>query len=86
MENFVSDKFNADFDMLFGYTPTTFKLDGEREPRSDMPRWRINRQNAKSKGALTFMHTKPCRSCGGLKRYTFRVYSGTKINKCFGCN
>ena len=84
--HFIRDRFSADFDRIFGSTPTQFKLDGDREPRADIPQWRINRTNARSAGRKTFLHTKPCRVCGSLERLTHQVYAGTKINKCFVCS
>ena len=83
---FIRDRFSADFDRIFGSTPTQFKLDGDREPRADIPQWRINLTNARSAGRKTFLHTKPCRVCGSLERLTHQVYAGTKINKCFVCS
>ena len=85
MNQFIQDRFNSDFERMFGYVPTSFKLDGDKSPRSDIPQWQINRTNARSVGRRTFMHTTPCRVCGGLLRLTHRVYAGTKINKCAGC-
>ena len=75
---FIRDRFSADFDRIFGSTPTQFKLDGDREPPAHIPKWRINRTNARSVGRPTYMHTKPCAVCGGLER-------GTWTNKCKGC-
>ena len=84
-ESPILDRFNTDFERMFGYTPTSFKLDGDKPPRPDIPQWQINRTNARSVGRRTFMHTTPCRVCGSLERLTHRVYAGTKINKCAGC-
>lgn len=62
----------------FGVTKiTTFKLDGCKEPRPDIPKHQINRSSARSRGDKTFMHTKPCR-CGSIER---RVYQ----NDCYPC-
>ena len=85
MNTFIQDRFNADFERMFGYEPKSFKLPGDREPRPDIPQWQINRTNARSVGRKTFMHTTPCRVCGSLERLTHQVYAGTKINKCAGC-
>ena len=85
MNQLIRDRFNADFERMFGYEPKSFKLPGDREPRPDIPQWQINRTNARSVGRRTFMHTTPCRVCGSLERLTHRVYAGTKINKCAGC-
>lgn len=79
-----SDRLSA-FDGVSGSALMSFKLDGERPPRADIPKWRINRSNARSAGLKTFLHTKPCRLCGGLVRLTHRFYADTKINKCAGC-
>mgnify|MGYP007009152313 CR=1 FL=1 len=86
IESPILDRFNADLNRIFGATPTSFKLPGDREPRADIPQWQINRTNARSVGRRTFMHTTPCRVCGSLERLTHRVYIGTKINKCAGCD
>jgi len=75
---FTRDRFNADFDRIFGGKTLPFKLDGDREPPAHIPKWRINRSNARSIGRKTYMHTKPCSVCGGLER-------GTWTNKCKGC-
>ena len=83
-ESPILDRFTA-FDRVRGNEPLPFKLDGDREPRPDIPQWQINRTNARSAGRKTFQHTAPCRSCGGFIRLTHRVYVGTKINKCAGC-
>lgn len=84
-ESPILDRFTA-FDRVRGHEPLPFKLDGDREPRADIPQWRINRTNARSAGRKTFLHTKPCRVCGSLERLTHKVYAGTKINKCFVCS
>lgn len=81
----ILDRFTA-FDRVRGHEPLPFELDGDREPRPDIPQWRINRTNARSAGRKTFLHTKPCRVCGSLERLTHKVYAGTKINKCFVCS
>lgn len=83
-ESPILDRF-IDFDRMFGHAAPVFKLDGDKEPRPDIPKWRINRSNARSAGRKTFMHTTPCRSCGGYERLTHKTYSGTDINKCKGC-
>ena len=84
-ESPILDRFTA-FDRVRGNEPLPLKLDGDREPRADIPQWRINRTNARSAGRKTFLHTKPCRVCGSLERLTHKVYAGTKINKCFVCS
>ena len=86
IESPIADRFSSDFNRMFGSMPLAFKLDGDKEPRPDIPKWQINRTNARSAGRKTFQHTAPCRSCGGFIRLTHRVYAGTKINKCAGCN
>lgn len=83
-ESPILDRFTA-FDRVRGSEPLPFKLDGDREPRADIPQWQINRTNSRSAGRKTFMHTNPCRVCGSLLRLTHKVYTGTKINKCAGC-
>lgn len=76
MQHTINDSFmNPD---RFGYAVVPFKLDGNREPRSDVPKWRIARTNARSMGKPTYLHTKPCRACLSLTR---RVYN----NECFDC-
>ena len=80
----ILDRFTA-FDRVRGNEPLPFKLAGDREPRADIPQWQINRTNARSAGRKTFQYTTPCRSCGGFIRLTHKVYTGTKINKCAGC-
>ena len=85
IEPLIIDRFTA-FDHVRGNEPLPFKLDGDREPRADIPQWQINRTNARSVGRRTFMHTTPCRVCGSLERLTHKVYAGTKINKCFVCS
>lgn len=61
----------------FGYSVMPFKLDGNREPRPDVPLWRIARTNARSMGKATFTHTKKCKF-GSTER---RVYDNT----CYPC-
>lgn len=78
MNHLIQDRFNADFERMFGYVPTSFKLDYDKPPRADIPQWQINRSNARSVGRKTFMHTKPCSKCGGLERVV-------RTNKCKGC-
>lgn len=76
MQHTINDSFmNPD---RFGYAVVPFKLDGNREPRSDVPKWRIARTNARSMGKSTYLHTKPCKACLSLIR---RVYN----NECFDC-
>ena len=76
MQHTINDSFmNPD---RFGYAVVPFKLDGSRDPRSDVPKWRIARTNARSMGKPTYLHTKPCRDCLSLIR---RVYN----NECFAC-
>uniref|UniRef100_A0AB39C8T1 Uncharacterized protein n=2 Tax=unclassified Obolenskvirus TaxID=2267235 RepID=A0AB39C8T1_9CAUD len=60
----------------FGYAVVPFKI-SDKEPRKDVPIWRINRTNARSMGKRFYEHTKPCK-CGSLLR---RVYN----NECFDC-
>ena len=85
-ESLILDNFNRDFNLVFGTEKRShFKLDGDKPPRPDIPQWQINRTNARSVGRRTFMHTTPCRVCGSLERLTHRVYAGTKMNKCAGC-
>ena len=60
-ESPILDRFTA-FDRVRGHEPLPFKLDGDREPRPDIPQWQINRTNARSAGRKTFTHTNPCRS------------------------
>lgn len=74
MNHIINDGFmNPD---RFGFASIPFKL-SDREPRSDIPQWRIARANARSMGKRTFTHTKQCK-CGSFER---RVYD----NKCFPC-
>ena len=61
----------------FGNANIPFKL-SDKEPRADVPKWRINRSNSKSMGKPTCSHTKPCGACLSLIR---RVYN----NDCFDC-
>lgn len=76
MQHTINDYFmNPD---RFGYAVVPFKLDGNREPRSDAPLWRIARTNARSMGKATYLHTKSCKACLSLIR---RVYN----NECFDC-
>lgn len=76
MNTTINDSFmNPD---RFGFATIPFKLDGNREPRPDVPKWRIARSNARSMGKPTFQHTKPCKCCSSLER---RVYD----NKCYPC-
>lgn len=85
-ESLILDNFNRDFNLVFGTgTRSHFKLDGDRQPPKHIPQWQINRSNARSIGQKTFLHTAPCRSCGGYVRLTHKCYEGTKINKCAGC-
>ena len=62
----------------FGNANIPFKLNGDRLPGADVPRWRINRSNSRSMGKTTYLHTKPCGACLSLIR---RVYN----NDCFDC-
>ena len=57
-ESPILDRFTA-FDRVRGHEPLPFKLDGDREPRPDIPQWQINRTNARSAGRKTFAHTSP---------------------------
>lgn len=60
----------------FGNANIPFKL-SDKEPRSDVPLWRIARSKARSMGQPSFTHTKACR-CGSTER---RVYDNT----CYPC-
>ena len=51
-ESPILDRFTA-FDRVRGHEPLPFKLDGDREPRPDIPQWQINRTNARSAGRKT---------------------------------
>ena len=62
----------------FGNTNIPFKLNGDRLPRADVPKWRIARSNARSMGKASFTHTKACR-CGSFEK---RVYD-LKCVPCF---
>ena len=62
----------------FGNTNIPFKLNGDRLPRADVPKWRIARSNARSMGKASFTHTKACR-CGSFEK---RVYD-LKCMPCF---
>lgn len=75
MNHTINDSFmNPD---RFGYSVIPFKL-SDREPREDVPKWRINRSNARSMGRVSYLHTKPSKCCKSLVR---RVYD----NSCFEC-
>lgn len=63
----------------FGFAVVPFKLDGNKDPRPDIPLWRIRRTNARSMGRASFTHTKPCKACGSLEK---RVYD-LKCMPCF---
>ena len=84
-ESPIADKFSADFNFVFGTKAGHFSHGREVEQHSDIPQWKKNCSNARSMGRKIFMHTTPCRSCGGLERLTHKCYEGTKINKCAGC-
>lgn len=57
---------------------TSFKIGTkDPDPRPDIPQWRINRTNARSRGDRTFEHSIECK-CGSTIR---RVYD----NKCYPC-
>ena len=74
MNHSINDSFmNPD---RFGYAVILFKLN-DKEPRHDVPKWRIARSNARSMGKASFTHTKACR-CGSFEK---RVYN----NDCFDC-
>ena len=74
MNHSINDSFmNPD---RFGYAVIPFKLN-DKEPRHDVPKWRIARSNARSMGKASFTHTKACR-CGSFEK---RVYN----NDCFDC-
>ena len=74
MSHSINDSFmNPD---RFGYAVIPFKLN-DKEPRHDVPKWRIARSNARSMGKVSFTHTKACRS-GSFEK---RVYN----NDCFDC-
>ena len=62
----------------FGNANIPFKLNGDRLPRADVPKWRIARSNARSMGKASFTHTKACR-CGSFEK---RVYD-LKCVPCF---
>ena len=62
----------------FGNANIPFKLNGDRLPRTDVPKWRIARSNARSMGKASFTHTKACR-CGSFEK---RVYD-LKCMPCF---
>ena len=62
----------------FGNANIPFKLNGDRLPRADVPKWRISRSNARSMGKASFTHTKACR-CGSFEK---RVYD-LKCMPCF---
>ena len=62
----------------FGYANIPFKLNGDRLPRADVPKWKIARSNARSMGKASFTHTKACR-CGSFEK---RVYD-LKCMPCF---
>lgn len=76
MNTTINDSFmNPD---RFGFTTIPFKLDGNKEPRPDVPKWRIARSNARSMGVRMYKHTKPCKICKSNQR---RVYD----NSCYSC-
>mgnify|MGYP003621356577 FL=1 len=60
----------------FGNANIPFRL-SDKEPRSDVLKWKIARSNARSMGKASFTHTKACR-CGNFET---RVYN----NDCFDC-
>lgn len=62
----------------FGYASMPFKLNGNKNERHDVPRWRKNRTDARSMGSPKFLHHKPCDECGSLFK---RVYN----LECFEC-
>ena len=62
----------------FGNANIPFKLNGDRLPGADVPKWRIARSNARSMGKASFTHTKACR-CGSFEK---RVYD-LKCVPCF---
>ena len=72
MNTSIRDKFQ-DLER-FGNAPVPFTLTVNHSQRADIPKWRIQRSNARSMGKATFMHTKPCARCGGLE---MRVYDVT---------
>ena len=61
----------------FGNANIPFKL-SDKEPRHDVPKWRISRSNARSMGKASFTHTKACK-CGSFEK---RVYD-LKCMPCF---
>lgn len=76
MNHSINDSFmNPD---RFGYANIPFKLNGDRLPRADVPKWKIARSNARSMGKASFTHTKACR-CGSFEK---RVYD-LKCMPCF---
>ena len=75
MNHSINDGFmNPD---RFGYAVIPFKLN-DKEPRHDVPKWRIARSNARPMGKASFTHTKACR-CGSFEK---RVYD-LKCVPCF---
>ncbi|KAF1026216.1 MAG: hypothetical protein GAK29_01478 [Acinetobacter bereziniae] len=75
MNHTINDSFmNPD---RFVYSVIPFKL-SDREPRKDIPDWRIARSNARSMGKVSYLYTKPSKCCGSLTR---RVYD----NSCYEC-
>lgn len=62
----------------FGHTLIPFVLNHNIVHRTDVPQWRIRRSKARSMGSATFVHDKPCRSCGGLVKRVYDV-------QCWGC-
>ena len=61
----------------FGNANIPLKLNGDRLPGTNVPKWRISRSNARSMGKASFTHTKACK-CGSFER---RVYDNT----CYPC-
>lgn len=62
----------------FGFANIPFQISVDHVERVDVPQWRIRRSKARSMGSATFVHDKPCRSCGGLVKRVYDV-------QCWGC-
>lgn len=77
-EQLFSNKFDTDFNRVFGFSQMSFKINSDKNERMDIPQWRKNRTNSRSAGKLMYLHTKPSKCCGSLIR---RVCN----NECFDC-
>lgn len=62
----------------FGFANIPFQISVDHVEKADVPQWRIRRSKARSMGSATFVHDKPCRSCGGLVKRVYDV-------QCWGC-